>query len=83
MLVLSRKAGESLVIGQGILGEGVQVTVVAVQGNRVRLGITAPAEVSIRRQEIVLDLPEGVTIEAPSTLTGSQSLSSSRAVELV
>ncbi|ADG69240.1 carbon storage regulator [Planctopirus limnophila DSM 3776] len=58
MLVLSRKAGESLLIGQGLLGEGIQVTVVAVQGNRVRLGITAPAEVSIRRQEIVLDLPE-------------------------
>lgn len=73
MLVLSRKAGESLVIGQGIFGEGVQVTVVAIQGNRVRLGITAPAEVSIRRQEIVLDLPEGMTIEGSDFASNDKS----------
>ncbi|ODA36851.1 carbon storage regulator [Planctopirus hydrillae] len=80
MLVLSRKAGESLLIGQGLLGEGIQVTVVAVQGNRVRLGITAPAEVSIRRQEIVLDLPEVAGSEEPCAMSSE---SHSRTPEFV
>lgn len=48
MLVLSRKIGEVIEIG-----EGVAVTVVAIQGNRVRLGIVAPEGVRIIRQEIV------------------------------
>ncbi len=47
MLVLSRKFGEVLVIGNSIT-----VTVVAVDGDRVRLGIVAPAEVPIHREEI-------------------------------
>ena len=47
MLVLSRKLGEVLVIGNSIT-----VTVVAVDGDRVRLGIVAPAEVPIHREEI-------------------------------
>lgn len=46
MLVLSRKAGEQIVIG-----ERIRVTVVQVQGGRVRLGIDAPKEVSINRRE--------------------------------
>ncbi len=47
MLVLSRKIGEVIEIG-----EGVTVTVVAIQGNRVRLGIVAPEGVRIIRQEL-------------------------------
>jgi carbon storage regulator len=47
MLVLSRKLGEEVVIGDDI-----RVTVVAIRGNQVRLGFTAPAEVSIRREEL-------------------------------
>jgi carbon storage regulator len=47
MLVLSRKLGEVLVIGNSIT-----VTVVAVDGDRVRLGIAAPAEVPVHREEI-------------------------------
>lgn len=47
MLVLSRKLGERIVIG-----EGITVTVVAVHGNRVRLGFNAPAEVPIHREEL-------------------------------
>jgi carbon storage regulator len=46
MLVLSRKAGEQIVIGDNI-----RVTVVKVHGGRVRLGIEAPKDVSINRQE--------------------------------
>ena len=47
MLVLSRKLGEEIVIGDGIT-----VTVVSVRGGRVKLGFKAPAEVSINREEV-------------------------------
>ncbi len=47
MLVLSRKLGENVVIGDGIT-----VTVVEVKGNRVRLGIDAPDQVRILRAEL-------------------------------
>jgi carbon storage regulator len=47
MLVLSRKQGQEIVVGSGIT-----VTVLAVSGGRVRLGIVAPAEVPIHREEI-------------------------------
>jgi carbon storage regulator len=47
MLVLTRRAGETIVIEGGI-----RVTVVSVQGDRVRLGITAPDSVRVDREEI-------------------------------
>ena len=47
MLVLSRKAGEQIIIGDNIC-----VTVVAVRGNQVRIGINAPGEISIVREEL-------------------------------
>ena len=47
MLVLSRKRGEGIVIG-----DGVTVTILEVQGERVKLGFAAPAEVPIHREEI-------------------------------
>jgi carbon storage regulator len=47
MLVLSRKIGESVIIGGGIT-----VTVVRVDGEAVRLGIAAPADVPVHRQEV-------------------------------
>ena len=47
MLVLSRRKNEAIVIGQGVV-----VTVVAINGNRVRLGIDAPPEVPVHREEI-------------------------------
>lgn len=48
MLVFSRKAGEAIVLPNS----GVTIGVVAVKGGQVRLGITAPSEVSVRRGEI-------------------------------
>lgn len=48
MLILSRRVGESLTIGDDIV-----VTVVAVGGNQVRLGISAPRAVRVLREEIV------------------------------
>ena len=47
MLVLSRRVGESIVINDDI-----RVTVIEVKGGKMRLGITAPEEVRIDRQEI-------------------------------
>ena len=47
MLVLSRKCGEAIVIG-----DGVTVTVLGVEGGRVRLGFVAPLDVPIHREEV-------------------------------
>jgi carbon storage regulator len=47
MLVLTRKPGQSIMIGDGI-----EVQVLSVAGEKVRLGITAPREVSIFRHEV-------------------------------
>jgi carbon storage regulator len=47
MLVVTRKPGEAVVIGDSI-----RLTVVAVHGHQVRLGLTAPADVPIRRAEL-------------------------------
>jgi carbon storage regulator len=47
MLILSRRPGESVTIGDDIM-----ITVVSISGSQVRLGITAPREVRILREEI-------------------------------
>jgi carbon storage regulator len=49
MLVLTRKVGERIFIGDNIILE-----VLSVQGNRIRLGIQAPAGVSVLREELLL-----------------------------
>jgi len=53
MLVLSRKRSERIVIGSGI-----QITVVKMEGNQVRLGIEAPDDVTIFRAELLGALSE-------------------------
>ncbi len=47
MLILTRRIGETLVVG-----DDVTVTVLGVKGNQVRLGINAPKDVSVHREEI-------------------------------
>jgi carbon storage regulator len=47
MLVLTRRADEKLIIG-----ENVTVTILSIKGNQVRIGIEAPADVKVHREEI-------------------------------
>ncbi len=50
MLILTRRVGETLMIGDG--DDLVTVTVLGVKGNQIRLGISAPKHVSVHREEI-------------------------------
>ncbi|MFS0644674.1 carbon storage regulator CsrA [Siminovitchia sp. 179-K 8D1 HS] len=63
MLILTRKKGETIQIGPDI-----EITVTAIQGDQIKLGITAPKHVEIHRKEVWLDIQtentkasEGVT----------------------
>lgn len=47
MLILTRRVGETLVIG-----DDVTVTVLGVRGNQVRIGVSAPKDVTVHREEI-------------------------------
>lgn len=63
MLVLSRKLGEKIIIGDGI-----ELMVVAVNGNRVKLGIAAPNDCRIVRSECRDKFPAAHVIEIEDEL---------------
>ena len=48
MLILTRRVGESLIIG-----DDVTITVLGVKGNQVRIGVNAPRDVAVHREEIL------------------------------
>ena len=67
MLVLTRRAGQSIVIGHDIT-----VTVLDVRGDQVRLGINAPRTVDVHREEVFLEL-QRANRSAASVPTGALS----------
>ncbi|CDZ79395.1 hypothetical protein BN59_03713 [Legionella massiliensis] len=53
MLILTRRIGETLIVG-----DDVNITVLGVKGNQVRLGVNAPKDVSVHREEIYLKIQQ-------------------------
>ena len=54
MLVLTRKPGEAIVIGDDI-----EIEIVAIGGGKVRVGITAPRSTTVHRKEVYVELQQG------------------------
>lgn len=65
MLVLTRKKGQSIIIGDNI-----EITIVETFGDQVRLGIKAPKEISIHRKEIYLEIKEENIKAAQTNING-------------
>ncbi|MBP8969976.1 MAG: carbon storage regulator CsrA [Lachnospiraceae bacterium] len=67
MLALSRKKGEALVIANNV-----EVTILEIKGDQVKLGITAPREVPVYRKEIYLQIQD--SNKAATDVSGMQAL---------
>lgn len=62
MLILTRRVGETVVIGNDV-----DVTVLGVKGNQVRLGVKAPREVSVHREEVYNRIKEEPAAARPDS----------------
>lgn len=69
MLALSRKENESIIIGNDV-----EVTVLEIKGDQVKIGIKAPKSVSIYREEIYLQIRKANQESAESVAPPSESL---------
>lgn len=66
MLVLTRKSGESIIIGGDI-----KITVVQVKGKQIRIGVEAPKEMQIFREELLETIENNEGVEEAEVKTGT------------
>ncbi len=65
MLVLSRKKNESI-----ILGDNIEITILEIQGDQVKIGINAPRNITVYRKEIFIEIQEENRKAASGGLAG-------------
>jgi len=70
MLILSRKKGESLIIGEDVV-----LTVLDVRGDKIRLGIEAPREIPVHRMEVAEAIAREQQVKAASNPEADDPLS--------
>lgn len=67
MLILTRRVGETIVIGDDVI-----VTVLGIKGNQVRIGINAPKDVSVHREEIYQRIQQEKNTTTPAPVAAQQ-----------
>lgn len=65
MLILTRRVGETLMVG-----EDITITVLGVKGNQVRVGINAPRDIAVHREEIFNKIQQK-DVEEPVDISGN------------
>ncbi|MCI9405332.1 MAG: carbon storage regulator CsrA [Oscillospiraceae bacterium] len=61
MLVLSRKIGETVLLDSALLDSGIEIKITEISGDRVKIGITAPANIKVYREELYATIQENQT----------------------